>query len=146
MVEVFKIGKKKFWSCLHLWRMNAIHKPANFYRDWYLCDVALQGLGGGKGFSGGLWNKSEIEHRGTQSNRKYYHWSSEQEQRSHLWKAERKLPTQFLSYYHVTNGLALIMKGKAERNKELATNEKRVKITRRWLIVKDPPNSWRRIF
>lgn len=126
--------------------MNTNHKPANFYRDAYLCVVALQGLGGGEMFSRGLSNKDEIEHGGTQRNRKYYHWSSEQEQRSHLWKAKRKLPTPFRCYYHVTNGLALIMKGKAERNRELSTNEKRAKTIRRRLMIKDPLDSWRRIF
>lgn len=53
--------------------MNTNHKPANFYRDAYLCVVALQGLGGGEMFSRGLSNKDEIEHGGTQRNRKYYH-------------------------------------------------------------------------
>lgn len=56
---------------------------------------------------------------------------------------KRKLSAHFLSYHHVTNGLALIMKDKAKRNRELTTNEKRTKTIRKWLMTKDSPNSWR---
>lgn len=36
------------------------------------------------------------------------------------FEKHNKLPSQFLFYDHVTNVLALIMKDKAERNRELA--------------------------
>lgn len=42
------------------------------------------------------------------------------------FKKHSELPSQFLFYDHVTNVLALIMKDKAERNRELATLKKTV--------------------
>jgi len=69
--------------------MTAIHKPANFDRDKYLCVVALQGLSGGEGFSCGLWSKGEIEHGGTQSSGKYYRIGAEKS----LLKSKKKTAT-----------------------------------------------------
>lgn len=59
--------------------MNAIHKPAHFYSDWYLCVVALQCLSAGEEFSRGLWKKGEVEHGETQSKKKYYHKTGAEE-------------------------------------------------------------------
>lgn len=71
----------------------------------------------GEGFPFGLWNKDEIEHRETLT----ANTTTDHQNRSRgvTFEKQEENCLQFLSYDHVTNGLALIMKDKAETKENL---------------------------